>query len=155
MWDWTPASVPPPAQGRSRPTNTPVFAPSSFLLLSFAWFYIFFSAGQILLSALRWCSACPSVSEGVILMYPWREKYSISIYSSAIFSPNLNIFLIFCLQKKQIFNAFLWKKWWFFKLLLNRKIQNEPDKYWIIQSYYVFFLYPRLWCFNVIYAWEI
>ena len=26
--DWTPASVPPPAKGRSSPTNTPVFPPS-------------------------------------------------------------------------------------------------------------------------------
>ena len=37
--------------------------PSSFILPSFVWFYIFFS--QVLLSALRWCSACTSVSEGV------------------------------------------------------------------------------------------
>ena len=42
---------------------------SSFTLLSFEWFYIFFSAGQVLLSALSWCSACISVSEGVFLMY--------------------------------------------------------------------------------------
>ena len=37
----TPASVPPPTKGRSSPTNTPVFLPSFFILLSFAWFYIF------------------------------------------------------------------------------------------------------------------
>ena len=49
------------------------FAPSSFILLSFAWFYIFFSTGQVVLCTLRWCSACTSVSEGVFLMYPWRE----------------------------------------------------------------------------------
>ena len=86
--DWTAASVPPPAQGRSGPTNTPVFPPSCFLLLSFAWFCIFFSAGQVLLSTLSWCSACTSVSEGVFLMYPWRKIYSTSTYSSAIlFSP--------------------------------------------------------------------
>ena len=30
--DWTPASVPQPAKGRSSPTNTPVFPPSSFVL---------------------------------------------------------------------------------------------------------------------------
>ena len=58
--------------------------PSSFILPSFAWVYIFFSAGQILLSALRWCSAFTSVSEGVFLMYPWREMYSTSTVSSAI-----------------------------------------------------------------------
>ena len=87
-----PASVPPPAEGRSIPTNAPVFRPLSFYILpSFAWFYIFFFTGQVLLSALSWCSACTSVSEGVFLMYPWREMYSMSIYSSAIlFSPHLS-----------------------------------------------------------------
>ena len=65
-------------------TNTPVFPSSSFILLSFAWVCIFFYAGQILLSARSWCSACTSVSEGVFLMYPWREIDSMSTYSSAI-----------------------------------------------------------------------
>ena len=41
-------------------------------------FYIFFSIGQVLLSILSWCFACTSVSEGVFLMYPWREMYSTS-----------------------------------------------------------------------------
>ena len=63
---------------------TPLFFPSSFVLLSFAWFYTFFSSAQVLLSTLSWCSACTSVSEGVFLMYPWREMYSTSTYSSAI-----------------------------------------------------------------------
>ena len=74
------------------------FAPSSFSLLSFAWFYISFSSRQVLLTTLIWCPACTSVSEGVFLMYPWREMYSMSSYSSAIlFSPiffykvNINI----------------------------------------------------------------
>ena len=71
--DQTPVSVPPSAKGRSSLTNTPVFPPSSFVLLSFAWFCIFFSSGQVLLSALIWCSACTSVSEGVFLMYLWRD----------------------------------------------------------------------------------
>ena len=82
--DRTPASVPPPAEGRSSPTNTPVFPPSSFVLLSFVGFYIFFSTGQVLLSALSWCYTCTSMSEGVFLMYPWRKMYSTSTYSSAI-----------------------------------------------------------------------
>ena len=82
--DWTPASVPPRAEGRSSPTNTPVFPSSSFVLQSFVWFHIFFSAGQVLLSALSWCSVCTSVSEGVFLMYPRRKMYSMSTYSSAI-----------------------------------------------------------------------
>ena len=59
--DRTPASVPPTAESRSSPANTPVFSPSSFILPSFVWFYIFFSAGQVLVSALSWCSACTSV----------------------------------------------------------------------------------------------
>ena len=82
--DRTPASVPPPVEGRSSLTNTPVFPTGSFVLPSFAWVYIFFSAGQVLLSALNWCSACTSVSEGVFLMYPWTEMYSASTYFSAI-----------------------------------------------------------------------
>ena len=90
--DWTPASVPPPTKGRSSPTNTPIFPPSSFILPSFAWFYIFFSAGQVLLSALSWCSACTSVFEGVFLIYPWREMYS--TYSSPILSSASAHFLI-------------------------------------------------------------
>ena len=64
--------------------------PSSFVLTSFVWFYIFFSTGQGLLSTLSWCSACTSVSEGVFLMYPWREMYLTSTYCSTIlFSSNL------------------------------------------------------------------
>ena len=80
--DRTPASVPPPAEGRSSPSNTPVFplVPSSYRVLHTE--FIFFSAGQVLLSALSWCSACTSVSEGVFLIYPWREMYPTSTYSS-------------------------------------------------------------------------
>ena len=40
---------------------------------------IFFPTGQVLLSTLSWCSACTSVSEGVSLMYPWREMYYIHL----------------------------------------------------------------------------
>ena len=61
-----------------------------FILLSFAWFYVLFSTGQVLLSALSCCSACTSVSEGVFLMYPWREMYSTSTYSSTILFSLLN-----------------------------------------------------------------
>ena len=51
---------------------TLVFPPSSFILLSFAWVYMFFSSAQVLLSALSWYSTCTSVSEGIFLMYLWR-----------------------------------------------------------------------------------
>ena len=67
--DQTPASVPPPTKGKRSPTNTPVFLPSFFILPSFAWFYIFFPSGQVLLSTLSWCSACTAMSEGTFLMY--------------------------------------------------------------------------------------
>ena len=63
---------------RSTPNNTPVLPSSSFILRSFAWFYIL-STGQVLLSTLSWCSACTSVSEGVSLMYPWREIYYVHL----------------------------------------------------------------------------
>ena len=78
-------------EGRCSPTNTPVFPPSSFILPSFVWwFYIFFPTGQVLLSTLSWCSARIALSEGVFLMYPWREMYSTSTSSSAVFfSPLL------------------------------------------------------------------
>ena len=85
----------PPSKGRSSPTNPPVFPPNSFALLNFTWFYIFFSTCQVLMSTLSRCSACTSVSEGVFLMYPWREMFSTTTYSSAIlFCLNLllNVF---------------------------------------------------------------
>ena len=86
--DGTPASVSPPAEGKSNPTNTPVFPPGSFILPSFAWVYKFFSSGQVLLSTLSWCSPCTSVSEGVVLMYPWGEVYSTPTYAN-LFSPEV------------------------------------------------------------------
>ena len=70
------------------------FPSSSCMLLSFVWLYVFFSAGQVLPSALNWCSAYTSVSEGVFLMYLGREIYSTSTYSSVIlFSPILLHFI--------------------------------------------------------------
>ena len=54
--DWTPASVPPPTEGRSSPSNTPVFPPSSFILLSFASIYILFHrSGTPVRSQLVFC----------------------------------------------------------------------------------------------------
>ena len=82
--DWTPASGPRPAVGGSSPTNIPVFPPSSFILLGFAWVCIFFSTSQVLLSTLSWCSVCTSVSEVIFLVSLWKEMYSTSTYSSAI-----------------------------------------------------------------------
>ena len=72
-----------------------LFFPLVFILPSFVWFYILFSAGQGLLSALSWCSACTSVSEGVFLMHPWREMYSTSTCFSAILFSGLNLFICY------------------------------------------------------------
>ena len=58
---------------------------------SFTWFYIFFSSDQVLLPTLSWCSARSSVSEGIFLMYPWRETDSMSTYSSAILFPSTSL----------------------------------------------------------------
>ena len=88
MWGSDPYFSSPPTKGKSSPSNTPIFPPISFILLSFVWLYVFFPAGQVLLSALSWCSACTSVSDVVFLMFPWREMHSTSTYSSTIlFSP--------------------------------------------------------------------
>ena len=92
------SSDPLPHQGQVQFCKHSGFTLSSFILLSFAWFYISFSSHQVLLITLSWCSACTSVSEGVFLMYPWREMYSMSSYSSAIlfsllffYKVNINI----------------------------------------------------------------
>ena len=115
-WYWTPASVPPPEEGRSSPTNTPVFPPSSFILPSLPWFHIFFSSGQILLSTLSWCSACTSVSEGVFLMYLWRELYSTSTYSSTILFSRWILWLVCscCSRDSGVFSSTtVWKHQFF------------------------------------------
>ena len=127
--DQIPASVPPPAKVRSHPTNTPVFPLSSFILLSFAWFYVFSSSGHVLLSALSWCSACTSVSEGVFLMYPWREKYSMSTYSSAIlFSPH------FSFNNPNTFQWMATSGWIRGGLHIRKSVRNEPYHFKILFS---------------------
>ena len=77
MWGSDPCFSSPTHQGHVQSyEHSFVFPPSSFILPSFAWLYIFFSTSQVLLSALSWCSACTSLSEDIFLMYPWREMYS-------------------------------------------------------------------------------
>ena len=69
---------------------------------------IFFSTGQVLLYTLSWCSACTSVSESVFLIYPWREMYSTSAYSSAIlFSAEKTILFYVILFVELVF--FSWE----------------------------------------------
>ena len=89
----TPSSVLPPTEFSSSPTNTPVFPTGSFFLPSFVRFHIFFPTDQVLLSALSWCSACTSGSQGVFLLYPWWDMYSISTYSSTILFSRSFLFL--------------------------------------------------------------
>ena len=85
--DRTPATVPPPAEGRSSPTNTPVLHPGSFILLSLCGSIYSFPLvrSSCLLSA---GVLLAFLSEGVFLMYPWREVYSTSTYSPTILFCN-------------------------------------------------------------------
>ena len=105
--DQTLALFPPPAKGRSHHTHTPVFPPVPSSFIRFTWFYIFFSGCQVLLSALSWCFASTSVSEGVFLMYPWREMDSMSTYSSAILFSWLELFCFLT----QCFMRYWWEIW--------------------------------------------
>ena len=78
------------------------------LISSFAWFYVFFSTGQVLLSTLSWCAAHTSVSEGVFLMYPWREIHCMSTYSSTVLfqsSPSISNICFLKLCSYIIFNG--------------------------------------------------
>ena len=88
----TPASTPPPTEGRSSPTNTPVFppVPSSYLVLPG-------SVCSFPVSSSCPLSACPprtSESEGVFLTYLCREVCSLSP-SSAILFP-CHLFVHYC-----------------------------------------------------------
>ena len=91
--DQTDASVPPPAKGRSSPTNIPVFplVPSSYRVLCVSIYSFLLVRHSCPLSA--GVSACTSVSEGVFLMYSWREMYSTYTYLSAIFKSPLECIL--------------------------------------------------------------
>ena len=82
-WGSDPCFSSPTRWGQAQSYQHSCFPPSSFILISFAWFYIFVSTGQLLLSILSWCSACTCVSEGVFRIYPWREMYSMSTDSYA------------------------------------------------------------------------
>ena len=87
--DLIPASVP-LTHSHPLPGAGPVlltlisFPPPSFILPNFAWVCVCFSGNQVLVPTLRWCSVISSVSESVFVMYPWREVYPRSTYSSAI-----------------------------------------------------------------------
>ena len=85
------ASVSPPLSKSPVPLTLLLFLLSFFLLLSFEWIYIFLSTGQGLPgSQLVLCEILSY--EDVFLMHLWREKYSPTIYSSAIL---LSLFIAF------------------------------------------------------------
>ena len=90
--DQTPASVLPPTEGRFSPTVTPGFPPSSFILLSFAWFYIFFFAGQVLLYGLSWCSAWTSVCLKVHSWCIHRERCTPRLPTSPPSCSSVSVF---------------------------------------------------------------
>ena len=128
--DRTPASVPPPAEGRSSPTNIPVFPPSSFILPSFAWFYIFFSAGQVLPSTLSWCSACTSVSEGVFLMYLWERRTP----RPPTPPPSCSLTFLFLPEFDQR-KFFFWNNWYNSFYFYNFLILATPHSMWDLVSW--------------------
>ena len=68
--DRSPASVPPPTEGSSSPTNTPIFPPSSFVLWSFAWFYVFFLVVRYF---------CPLWLEFCLYFCVWRCIHDVSV----------------------------------------------------------------------------
>ena len=82
--DRTPASVSPPAEGRSSPTNTPDFSllPTSYRVLRDSLYSFLQVRYSWLLSAgVLHALLCLKV---FFLIYLWRQMYSTSTYSSAI-----------------------------------------------------------------------
>ena len=98
-----------PLQPRAGPVLVtllfPPLVPSIYWVLCGSIY--FFSAGQVLLSTLSWYSVCTSVSEGVFLMYLWREIYSISTYSSAILF-SLHRWILYQLSHKGSLKTLQW-----------------------------------------------
>ena len=64
MWDWTPASLPSPTQGRSSPTNTPVFFfffpqffhPTEFCMVLYILFHL--SGAPVYFPVMFWLLFC-------------------------------------------------------------------------------------------------
>ena len=93
LWGSDPCFGSPTRRGQVQSYQHSCFCPGAFALPSFAWFYVFFSSGQVLLSAPSWCSACTSVSEGELLMDPRGRMYSKSTCSSTtLFSSVKRLF---------------------------------------------------------------
>ena len=123
--DSTPASVPPPTEGSSIPTNTPDVPTSSFILPSFAWFYIFISTSQVLLSTLSWCFARNSVSKAVFLMYPWRNVLHIHLFLSHILYfvlwSQLSFLKIFFSESSWLW---VWRKWNYKSVWMQTRVRS-------------------------------
>ena len=99
--DQTPASVPLPGQGRSSPNDTPVFPPSSLVLPSFAWFYVFFSTGHSFLL---------SVSAAVLHALLCLKVYFWCIHGER-YTPHSHTSLPSCFLPR-LFFFFFFFKWW-------------------------------------------
>ena len=117
MWWLDHASIPPLTKGRSRPNNSSVFPPSSLILPSFVWFYIFFSSGQVLLSALSWCSACISVWRCVPDVSMERHVLHLHLLLCHLLISPHGIFDLHCVMPDLlvgacgIFMFFSWRVW--------------------------------------------
>ena len=96
--DLTPASVPPLPRCRSSPSHSPSTPsptlPSSYQVLPGS-IYSF----QVLFPAPSWCSARSYVSEGVLVLYPWRDMLNIHLSSVISFSgiPFSILSLLICM----------------------------------------------------------
>ena len=99
------------------------------------------------MSALSLCSAFTSVSEGVFLMYPWKEIYSMSTYSSATLFSVLFFMVSFAVQ-----NLYVWlAPICLFSFLFFTALEEEIDlrKCWHSLCQKIFFLCSLLgilWC---------
>ena len=112
----TPASVPPPAQGGFSPSNTffPLVPSSCRVLRESVYSFPLVRSSCPLSDGVL--HACTSASEAVFLMYPWRETYSTSTYSSAIlFSPLIILVLMAFLYLIIIQKSLLYQEKHFFK----------------------------------------
>ena len=80
--DWNPASVLPPTESRSSPSNTPVFPPSFFILLSFAWFYVFSSSQLVLCMHFCVWMCIPDVymERDVFHIHPLLPMLSVQVF---------------------------------------------------------------------------
>ena len=84
---WTLALASSPARGKSSPTYSPLFPPTSFVLPSFAWFYVFFSGDLALLPILSWCCKLFCVWRCIPDVYIGRDVLHIYLFLLLLVPP--------------------------------------------------------------------